>query len=739
MFSIPSRLYKRFGPRLLLPFLLLTLLAVLLISGLEFQSGFSKFLPPGDPAEQTWRELQSRFGSSSYTIIALDTQRPLAAETLRRVDALSARAREVPGVENVVGLTTITDLIVNQEDLAEVSLYRVDGDNELLRRRVEQTPLFSTFFIAPSGGAVFTYVVPEPDVAPMELARRLVDALDGPDVHFFGDAVMEFFVSETVYRDLIVLASIALLVVVLVESLVARSLRAGALLSVVSLVPASWTLAFFRILGQPIESTTMMVPVIVLVLATSYGIHVYRYHSLGRGDMSETLDHVTRVVLSAGFTTMVGFLSLVVTPSELLRRLGVLIIFGIAAALLTSLVLLPPLLSRIRLAEQMPRGPIWIALLSKPPRRPVLRIVGLAAIVVLAAFGIPQVRAGFSFRDTFRARTPVGRSVAYFGDHLGAIHELSVLIDTGSEYGLVDPDTFHAVVGIDEWLEARPETAIVTSYTDIVGWMSGRLAGMTAPRLPSSAAEIGEAMELLAGQSVGLSFDTLADYTWRRARVTLQFGYPGLSEQEQVGATEALLAGLSAELEARFPDAHTTISGLPVLNLRHIHYLARSQVISIVVFVPILLTFLLLMLRSLRWAALALVPTIAGVICYFGIMGWFGVLHDPLHVFMIAAMMGVSNDDVLYFVLVFRDQLRAHGYAASLWSTMHRTGMAIVQTTVVIGAGVGTMFVSSFSLLGRAAAMVTIGLFLCTAVTLFIVPVMLRPRSRAKTCIEDGT
>ena len=130
--------------------------------------------------------------------------------------------------------------------------------------------------------------------------------------------------------------------------------------------------------------------------------------------------------------------------------------------------------------------------------------------------------------------------------------------------------------------------------------------------------------------------------------------------------------------------------------------------------------------RAVSWALITLLPTIVGVIVYFGTVSLLGYLHDPIHVFMVAGLMGVSNDDVLYFIIVFRDEIRSNPFAIALANTMRRTGVAIVQTTLIIVGGVTAFYFSDFVLLARAGLVATVALISASAVTLFVVPSILK-------------
>jgi uncharacterized protein len=698
-------------------------------------------LPDSDTYRKQEITVQSLFGTNESIMISLDVPELFRPEDLARIREIEQIAAGVPGTAYVLGLASMPDLYLEDDSLVERPLYSPETDPDLsaFRDRVLGTPLFRDYFVSSDGKAIFTFVVPNDDVKPTAFVERLTEALGNDDLHYFGDAVMETYVSHSITRELVVLGTLALLVIMLIEMLIARSVIVGVVLTLVSAVPAIWTLALFPLLGQAVETTTMMVPVIVLVLATSYGVHLYRYHSSHRTDIVDTLEQVSKVVVLAGVTTMVGFLSLVVTPSAVLRQLGWLIIFGIVAALISSLFLFPPILAKLpikrssrRKIQRKPDGEGlqgrfgWLWMLTREPRRPGIRILILFAVLLPFAVAIPSIRAGFSSRDTYRSGSMVADTVAYFVERSESNQRIQVVLDTGSEYGLVNMETYNALKAMEQLLSDDKTVSLTTSYIDFVEWMNGRLQGHIGPLPPESDAEIGEAMELLSGEGIEDLFDAMVDVDWRHARFLVHASLPNLSSPEGATAIEELSARVAGYQESMSPEIGVSLLGEPFANLRYSEYLARSQYISVIVFLPILLVFLLLVFRSLGWSLITLIPTFVGIIVYFGTVAILGYLHDPGHVFMVAALMGVSNDDVLYFVVIFKDKSRLLSYGRTLKQTVKRTGVAILQTTLIISAGIAVFFLSESRLLARAGMVAIIALWAASITTLLVLPAVIK-------------
>jgi predicted RND superfamily exporter protein len=448
--------------------------------------------------------------------------------------------------------------------------------------------------------------------------------------------------------------------------------------------------------------------------------------------MTNTLSHIAKVVIAAGLTTVAGFVSLLLTPSDILQRLGALIIFGIVAALISSLTLLPPMLvglekpiDRARNANRSSRS-FGAPVERSEPRRPVLRLALGGAIVAVFLIAAPFIRGGYSTRDAFRAGSQVDQTVRYFEERTEASQQMEIALYTDEQYGLVSLDAYREIRAMEERLEGDGTTRHVTSYGDFVEWLLGRLTGSITPVAPESDADIGEAMELLSGEGVGQIFEALVDPNWQSTRMLLQVDFPRIGSARSGRTAEQLIEQMQVTATQVPAVSEAVVIGEPMANIHHIEYLARSQMISIVVFLPILVVFLMIAFRSFAWALVTLLPTIVAITVYFGTVTLLGFLHDPIHVFMVAGLMGVSNDDVLYFIIVFRDEARSHPFTEALLNTMRRTGVAIVQTTLIIVGGVATFYFSDFVLMARAGLVATVALIAASAVTLFAIPAILK-------------
>lgn len=715
--TVPGRIYERGNTYLIIAFVAATLTAIALITNLAYDPGYGSIIPPDDPYLEQVREAERTFGQPELITVAVEVGDELDGADLERIYAVTTEAARAAGVASATSIANVRDLVREGDTLVERPVFRKDEANyaEAIRR-IEQTPLFRKLFISRDGMASFVFVAPEAGTHPVETADTLIGKLSADDVTLSGDPVIHRYALDLVANELATLGLLALSLVLAVEIVITGSILGGAILALVSALPAVWTLSLFPLFGQSISVSSAGTPVIVLLLATSYSVHVYRRVAATGFDMARALNEVTETVAVAGVTTIAGFLSLAASPGEFLRTIGVYVALGTIAALACALVLLPRLLGRwsrgASPARRSPRIRVRAPRALYAPRRPWIRTALLVVIVVGSAAGVPSIRSRASYRDAFASGHTISRNVAYFSERTGTDNELSLIVETGEEYGLVDLDTYRGIKELQSELEGPHANGYTIAYTDVVEWFLGRMEGSVEPREPASATDIGEALELLAGQAGPFGIDAMTSIDWETARILTWVKMAGKPDPA------AVLDAIDAAAARILPGAQTHVVGLPRLHVRRTEYLMRTQAISLGLFFGFLTVLLRVRFGSWRWTLVAALPTVAGVAVYFGLMGWLGVLHDPTHVVMMCALLGVSNDDVLYFLIAYRGEARPDG----LVRAFAHTGVPIVQTTTILAVGLSVFYFSSVRYFSEAGALLTVGLVVATATTLLVIP-----------------
>lgn len=172
---------------------------------------------------------------------------------------------------------------------------------------------------------------------------------DGERTLVVGNGIISGEMTQAQEDTFQILGPLALVFVLLTITLVYRKLTDVALSLVGILLVLLWTFGALGWLGIPFNALLIAVPVLLIGLSIDYGIHVfmrYREQRAETGDgpapsMRAAIGSVGVALLWITVTTVVGFLSNVVSPARPIQQIGIISAIGIVGALVVFGGLIP--------------------------------------------------------------------------------------------------------------------------------------------------------------------------------------------------------------------------------------------------------------------------------------------------------------------------------------------------------------------------------------------------------------
>ncbi|WP_298926487.1 MMPL family transporter [uncultured Ramlibacter sp.] len=244
--------------------------------------------------------------------------------------------------------------------------------------------------------------------------------------------------------------ALAALVVSAILYLYTRSLRTTALVVMCSLVAVVWQLGMVAMLGLQLDPYSILVPFLVFAIGVSHGAQKMN------GIMQDIADGASRLVAArltfrrlflAGLTALVadvvGFAVLMVIDIPVIRELALAASMGVAALVVTNLILLPVLLSYLAVgAAPRPAGSSaldrafdWLVRLAEP-KRARITVAATLVLTVLAWAASTQLKIGDldAGAPELRADSRYNRDNAYITGHYSLSSDtFAVIIKTGKE------------------------------------------------------------------------------------------------------------------------------------------------------------------------------------------------------------------------------------------------------------------------------------------------------------------
>lgn len=253
----------------------------------EVDGSPNSLLVTHDPQHIYYESLiKPEFGDDAVTIIGVFADDVFAPSTLAKISALSERLAAIDGVTEVISLTTVHGVEVDDSGLVAGPLMKGLPQNAAeaaaFRERVVSNPLYTKNIASADGRAasitvVFDVMTDEEFQARgiEQKVRDAVTAFEGPErFAIAGLPTIKVHAALFMERDTLRFIPPAIGVIVLVLFWAFRTVR-GVVLPLVSvLIGAIWTTGLMVLTDTPITLGTLVLNPLLMAVGIAYSIHV---------------------------------------------------------------------------------------------------------------------------------------------------------------------------------------------------------------------------------------------------------------------------------------------------------------------------------------------------------------------------------------------------------------------------------------------------------------------------------
>ncbi|MCA9054336.1 MAG: MMPL family transporter [Planctomycetaceae bacterium] len=420
-----------------------------------------------------------------------------------------------------------------------------------------------------------------------------------------------------------------------------------------------------KLLGGEMNFILSALPVMVLVFTLSVAVHYLHYYrsSLHRPDpVGEALRKAARPCFWATLTTVIGLLSLMVSDITPVRQFGWAAACGAIVSMLTALLFTPALVS-IWPTTNTGHGPNYARLarlgnsIITHRRR---LIVGLTAATVITAIGLPRLHSKIDPVEFLPKGSVVVRDLLRIEKDLTPIESIEAVVD----FGVRD------LPFIEKLQEVRSIEAEIAAQPGVRHTIS--LATFFPEQMPDNTLEAMRILGRASSQAGQNDFVSAGQRFWRiSARVS------GSPDEKYL-----IYSGLQ-QLCDRHPVHFTGLAPLLVHAQRTIF---QGFWESFATAFLIITAVMMVSLRSIKLALLAMIPNVTPITIVFGILGWLKLPVDIGMMMTASIALGIAVDGTFHFVMAYRRSHREHVHSprAARHALFH-TGAPIFQAALKIG------------------------------------------------------
>jgi predicted RND superfamily exporter protein len=578
-----------------------------------------------------------------------------------------------------------------------------------------------------------------------ELERQVRQGIQGHgiDVLMIGFAKVMGDIADGA-DSVVLFAAITLLLTLLAVRLYCQSWRVAFVPVLCSCVAVIWQLGALVLLHYGIDPVGLLVPFLVFAIGVSHGVQkisaVGDAAFAGLGSMEaarRTFRQLLAPAVVALLADLVGFVTILMIPVQVIREMAITASIGVAIVILTDLVLLPVLVSyvhfdagyRARVEQRQGRlAALWRRLSGITGRGPALVIIAVAAL--LAALGgwkgretpigdtqtgVPELRPDSRYNrdnDVITSRFDIGVDV------LTAIVESSEPVCVSHELmSAVDRFGWHMrnVAGVQDVI-----TLPFIAKIAIAGWNEGSLKWRSIPREQTQLTQSTRYIET----STGLLNDNcdvvpvmmfLADHRAGTIERVVSAVKGWRDANPVAGAQVRLAAGNVGVMAA----TNETVK-------------AKEMMILAGVFAAVL-AMCLLTFRSVVGTILVVLPLALVSVLVYAVMALVGIGLKVSTLPMVALGAGIGVDYGIYLFSRMQEFLhQGLSVRDSYERTLRVTGASIIFTGITLAIGVATWVFSPLKFQADIGIMLTFMFLVNMLAAIILLPALaawlIRPR-----------
>lgn len=747
--SLEKHVFGRRGVLLALFAILTVLFATVAVRGLHIDTRFTKQLPLKHEYMRTYLERQAEFGGANRVLIALVARdgNMFTPPFMQALKAATDGVFFIPGVDRarVQSLwtpnTRYTEVVeggIQAGDVIPPGFSPTPEGLARVRENVIKAGIVGRLVANDFSGAIVSAQLLEQDPAsgkPVDLirigraleeVRHHIEAGDPAlglaphqiDVHVIGFAKVVDDIAHGALSVAVFAVATVLLTALLVW-LYIQSLRIALVPVVCSIVAVVWQLGLLVLLGYGVDPLGILVPFVIFAIGVSHGVQKISAVSdaaLDGADSEEAARRTFRLLflpaIVALLADLVGFVTILAIPVEVIREMAITASLGVGVVILTDLILLPVLVSYTRFdagyadrvrQRQQHLAPLWRGLSRIGERRVALVLILLAAGLGVVGFvkgrqtpigdteaGVPELRRDSRYnRDT----DVITRKFSIGTDMINVIVEAPpnrcVSYDV---MRLIDDFAWHManVEGVRDVVSLPGVSKIVSA-----GWSEGSLKWRNLPRNEHALVQAQGYIDTSTGLlnkdcSVMPVMMFLADH--------------------RAGTIERVVAAAKAFRAAHPSDTvhfRLATGNVGVMAAQNEEVRAKEIPILAYLFIAIgvmcFLTF-----RSLTGTVLVMIPLALVSVLVYAVMALVGIGLKVTTLPMVALGAGIGVD---YGIYLFSRMQEFLGGGCSVREaylrTLRVTGASIFFTGVTLAIGVATWVFSPLKFQADVGLMLT--------------------------------
>ena len=670
-----------------------------------------------DPVINRFLNFREEFdGVDNRIFLLYESDDPFSYKNLELNKKMVYAFENIEGVSKVTSLTNI-ELFTEGGEYLLSPVYEnipksIDSLN-IAKERILSSDLLKNYLISEDGKVAAILIEVSDSFNEHESRESIVKQIDelqlGTDWtwHQTGLPIIRTRYVQYMIADNITFLIPVLSMLILLLSLLFRSLVGLALPLIVVLLTIIWTLGFMTATGITINIISYIIPTLLMVVGISDSVHfLVKYyktlHLLGdkREALTQSLQKIGTAIFLTSITTAIGFGALSMVNIEIVKEFGIFTAMGVFFAFIITVLFIPSTLmllgktpkTKLEAYSRGYRVKIVKKLITIVRGHPKKIIFTGITITIIGFFGALQINPHSKLLDDLRPGNTLLEDMRLAEDRMGSVLPVEIIITVDENENFEDIQDVAVISFTDElasYISKIPEIGKVVSVSDYLKAINQAMndGDKSFYQVPLSREIISQYMLLYDSE-----FNSLINSDLTKLRIASQ-----IKDIDSRRSAE-IEKELNTYIASVIPEGITAeVTGTAFLALRTNNYLVKNLLGSFLVAL-IIITFLMIVLfRSVKMAFISILPNIIPMMVMAAVLGFLQIPLRPATAMTFAVAFGIAVDDTLHYLIRYRMELSKQHYRQANDSTMLGTGIAMMSTTAILSAGFLVLILSQFT------------------------------------------
>ncbi len=736
-------------------FVLVTLSVILFswIDKFRFDASSETLVLEDDLSYELYEEMNDRFSSSEFLVVALIDQDIFSNQGLINLRKLEAKLEDIINVSNVISILdaplfeqpklSLVKSATNDKYLLVDDLNLISAKQELI-----ESPLFNQLIINNLGTAVAMQInlddAEDYDITVKQI-RNILKEDKNFESYLAGPAMIVSDTIAYIKNDVLTFGFLTFVMFFVLLIVFFRDFwSAFVIMSNASLV-IYITICLLGYFDWPISIVSSNFLTLLFISSVAVSVHMIVKLKEGKTkkfSYEESLAKIFIPCLYTALTTMVGFLSLILSNIQPVIDFGKMMAVGVIINLLISFVFIPALIGLRGIAEsaEFSLSKIYYKYLYLNTKN-LFKNFGVPLIFLFLPIFIylsSGLKVENKFIDYFDESTEIHQGMKFIDEELGGTTPIDIVFTLPEEELFIDEDDLFFSEGSETsqyWWRQKNMRLLKSIQSDLnqfpeLGKDLSIVNGVLLAEKLNDFNEMGD-LELAFVKNSLLTNDKAKDVLNsyispddRSARITFRIidSYKDINRNNLLMKIDSYLANKLKDTNVEYQ-----LSGLGVLYNNLLQSLFGSQITSLTFVFGAIFLMLLILFRSLLTSLIVIFVPLVAVGFVFSFMSLFSIPLDIMTITIASISVGMSVDYAIHIAWRFREEQKISRSSAEI-NTINSSGQAVLITAMTVIVGFLVFIFSNFNPTVLFGLLSAVAIFVSAALALRLIPIFLESK-----------